>query len=152
MPFKELFVGKRVLVTGAGRGNKKNSNYFNTNNTNYPNFKNHNLGLGRALVKRLHSYGAQVIALSRTESHLKTLQAELPGLEIVCVDLGDWEKAREVIGQLDVVDILVNNAALILVKGIMSTSSEEFDRFAYKNLNIFNPFIPNNATFKKMSC
>lgn len=85
--------------------------------------------MGRALVKRLRGYGAYVIALSRTHSHLKTLEDECPGIETICVDLNDWEKTRESIGKLEAVDCLVNNAAFIIVKSLMSTTPEEFDRY-----------------------
>ncbi len=81
------------------------------------------------MVKRLHSYEAHVIAISKTESNLKSLQDECPRIQTICVDLGDWEKTRQVISKLDALDCLVNNAAFIVVKGVMSTTSEEFDRY-----------------------
>ena len=59
--------GKRVLITGAGRG------------------------IGRALALGVAACGGHVIALSRTQAHLDTLKAECPSVETVACDLTDWE-------------------------------------------------------------
>lgn len=49
------FSGKRALVTGAGKG------------------------IGRDVSKSLYACGAEVIAVSRTQSDLDTLVQECPG-------------------------------------------------------------------------
>ena len=51
------FAGKRALVTGAGKG------------------------IGRTTTKALVQCGAEVIALSRTQSDLDSLKQEVPGIQ-----------------------------------------------------------------------
>lgn len=81
------FDGKRILVTGAGRG------------------------IGRDTVKRLVSLGAKVVAVSRTLEYLTTLKAECPDIEILAVDLSNWAETTSAISSLTDIDLLVNNAA-----------------------------------------
>ncbi|KAI1305163.1 L-xylulose reductase [Halotydeus destructor] len=81
------FEGKRVLVTGAGRG------------------------IGRETAKRLVAFGAKVIAVSRSQGHLDELKKELPSIEILAVDLSNWFQTAIAIKSLLPVDLLVNNAA-----------------------------------------
>ncbi|KOB73208.1 L-xylulose reductase [Operophtera brumata] len=82
------FKGKRILVTGAGQG------------------------IGRGIAVELWRAGANIVALSRTRSHLETLHMEYPSIEIVDVDIADWEKTRKVVESLGHFDALVNNAAI----------------------------------------
>jgi len=81
------------------------------------------------LVSKLHSYGAQVIALSKTKELLEILKEDFPGVQTICVDIGDWERTRNALVELEPVDCIVNNAAHLLCKDIMHTSPEDFDRF-----------------------
>ncbi|XP_046989443.1 L-xylulose reductase-like [Schistocerca americana] len=97
------FQNKRVLVTGAGQG------------------------IGRELVKALVRYGAEVIALSRTKKHLDTLCQEV-NVTPVCVDLSDWETAREAVRKIGPVDCLVNNAAVALLDPFLKAKPEDFDK------------------------
>lgn len=46
-------------------------------------------GFGKAISQQLVSEGAQVIAVSRTESNLVALQQTCPSIEIVCADLSE---------------------------------------------------------------
>lgn len=78
--------GKTALVTGAGKG------------------------LGRAIVECLHSNGADIIAVARTQSDLDDLRADL-GDRIDCWPLDvTGDELVEQIASLDRLDILVNNA------------------------------------------
>lgn len=81
------FDGKRILVTGGGRG------------------------IGRETVQRLVACGAQVVAISRTQSVLDELKKELPSIEVLSVDLGDFAGTSKAIASLGYFDGLVNNAA-----------------------------------------
>ncbi|CAN0127391.1 unnamed protein product [Rangifer tarandus platyrhynchus] len=104
------FSGLRALVTGAGKG------------------------IGRDTVKALHASGARVVAVSRTNADLVSLSKECPGMEPVCVDLGDWEATEKALGGVGPVDLLVNNAAVALMKPFLETTKEAFDRSFHVNL------------------
>ncbi|CAK7291907.1 Carbonyl reductase [NADPH] 2 [Vulpes lagopus] len=104
------FSGLQALVTGAGKG------------------------IGRDTVKALHGLGARVIAVSRTNTDLVSLSKECPGIESVCVDLGDWEATERALGSVGPVDLLVNNAAVALVQPFLEVTKEAFDRAFNVNL------------------
>ncbi|XP_074080952.1 carbonyl reductase [NADPH] 2-like [Macrotis lagotis] len=104
------FSGLRALVTGAGKG------------------------IGRDTVKALLDSGAKVVAVSRTKEDLVSLSRECPGLEPVCVDLGDWEATEHALGNIGPIDLLVNNAAVLLIEPFLEISKEAFDRSINVNL------------------
>ncbi|XP_030617952.1 L-xylulose reductase isoform X2 [Delphinapterus leucas] len=95
--------GRRALVTGAGKG------------------------IGRSTVQALHAAGAQVVAVSRTQADLDSLVRECPGVEPVCVDLGDWEATDRALGGVGPVDLLVNNAAVALLQPFLEVTKEACD-------------------------
>lgn len=84
-----MLAGKKVLVTGAGRG------------------------IGRELCKTLSEQGCTVYALSRTKETLDSLAAECSNIHTIQADVGDWEETREKIKDIEVLDGLVNNAAYV---------------------------------------
>ncbi|CAH0579231.1 unnamed protein product [Chrysodeixis includens] len=98
------FKGKRILVTGAGQG------------------------IGRGIAVELWRAGANIVALSRTRSHLETLQSEYPSIDIVDVDVADWDKTREVVESLGHFDALVNNAAIAICEPFLKCTASEFDK------------------------
>uniref|UniRef100_A0A8C0P370 Carbonyl reductase [NADPH] 2-like n=1 Tax=Canis lupus familiaris TaxID=9615 RepID=A0A8C0P370_CANLF len=104
------FSGLQALVTGAGKG------------------------IGRDTVKALHGLGARVLAVSRTNTDLVSLSKECPGIETVCVDLGDWEATERALGSVGPVDLLVNNAAVALLQPFLEVTKEAFDRAFNVNL------------------
>lgn len=95
------FRGKRVLVTGAGKG------------------------IGRDAVGALCERGAQVVALSRAEADLASLQAET-GCETIAADLADTARAVELVKQKLPIDLLVNNAGIALLQPALETTEEKF--------------------------
>ncbi|XP_031840605.1 L-xylulose reductase [Nomia melanderi] len=97
------FQGKRILVTGAGRG------------------------IGKELALRLSKLNAQVIALSKTKENLEKLHAEDPRIQTVCVDLLDWAAARKAVQSVLPVDLLVNNAAVAILSPFLKATEEDFD-------------------------
>jgi NAD(P)-dependent dehydrogenase (short-subunit alcohol dehydrogenase family) len=79
------FTGKRVIVTGAGKG------------------------IGRATAVMLANRGASVIALTRSAADLETLEAEI-GCRSIAVDFADPEATRAAAKAALPADLLVNNA------------------------------------------
>jgi L-xylulose reductase len=111
MAFIHSFTGKRVIVTGAGRG------------------------IGRALCLKLaNELGANVYGISRNPDHLATLKSENPSINTVAVDLADWNAAREAVNNIGAVDYLVNNAGILIVKSFLETTAEDFDTCQNVNL------------------
>ncbi|XP_075415597.1 L-xylulose reductase isoform X1 [Tenrec ecaudatus] len=98
--------GRRALVTGAGKG------------------------IGRSTALALHAAGARVVAVSRTQADLDSLVHECPGIEPVCVDLGDWEATERALGGVGPVDLLVNNAAVAVLQPFLEVTKEACDRWA----------------------
>lgn len=96
------FGGKRILITGAGKG------------------------IGRATVKFLAERGAEVVALSRSPADLETLQAEF-GCRTIAVDFTDAEATRAAAREALPVDYLVNNAGTTELQPVLETSVEVFD-------------------------
>ncbi|XP_039357409.1 L-xylulose reductase [Mauremys reevesii] len=104
------FSGRRALVTGAGKG------------------------IGRAAALALSGAGAQVIALSRTQADLESLEREDTRIETLCVDLGDWDATKAALSKVDAIDLLVNNAAVAVLQPFLEVTKEAFDRSFDVNL------------------
>jgi L-xylulose reductase len=103
------FAGRRVLVTGAGKG------------------------IGRATAVLLAERGAKVVALTRSAEDLESLAAET-GCESVVCDLGDPEATRAAARSIQPIDHLVNNAGTTELAGFLDTSVESFDRLMAVNV------------------
>ncbi|KAJ8317736.1 hypothetical protein KUTeg_005640 [Tegillarca granosa] len=83
------FTGKRALVTGGSRG------------------------IGKVIVKNLIDAGAEVFALAKTQTNLDKLKSEIPSVNIIAVDLADWDVTRNAVENIGDIDLLVNNAAFL---------------------------------------
>lgn len=129
------FVGKKALVTGAGRG------------------------IGRALALGLAEAGADVVLLARSEQQLAETRAALASrgvdeawVHVVPVDLGDVadrERALAEIEKLGRIDILINNAATVEPLGPTADVSEADLRHAYE-VNVFAVSALTNALLPAM--
>ncbi|CAG7819459.1 unnamed protein product [Allacma fusca] len=97
------YKGKKVLVTGAGRG------------------------IGRDLVVTLAKQGATVYALTKTAELLQQLQKELPSIRPVLVDLTNWEETKAALENIEAVDHVVNNAGVAVSKPLLETTGDDFD-------------------------
>lgn len=84
------FRGKTVLITGGS------------------------MGIGEAFARELARRGAKLLLVARSRERLQALQRELPGTEIVELDLSQREAPQqlfqEVIARGLQVDVLINNA------------------------------------------
>ncbi|MDF2998175.1 MAG: short-chain dehydrogenase/reductase [Xanthobacteraceae bacterium] len=96
------FDGKRILITGAGKG------------------------IGRASVKLLSERGAEIIALSRSTEDLASLKAEF-GCRTIAVDLADADQTRAAAREALPADLLVNCAGIAELQPFLDTSVEAFD-------------------------
>jgi NAD(P)-dependent dehydrogenase (short-subunit alcohol dehydrogenase family) len=96
------FSGKRVLVTGAGKG------------------------IGRATAKMLAARGAEVVAISRSQADLDSLAEEI-GARGIAVDLADAEATRRAALEALPADFLVNNAGTTALASFLDLPVEDFD-------------------------
>jgi L-xylulose reductase len=103
------FKNRRVLVTGAGKG------------------------IGRDTAIMLAHYRAQVVALSRTEADLKSLQDEI-SCETILADIGDAATAKRAAEEAGDIDLLVNNAGVAILQSFLETTQEGWDKTMAVNL------------------
>ncbi len=104
--------GKTVLITGAGRG------------------------WGHSIARTFASFGAQVVAASRTGSELadleQTIQSEGGQVDVHSVDLTDLDAndrlAADVLDRYGTVDILVCAAAILRNTPFMELTDQEWDQ------------------------
>lgn len=103
------FDGKRVLVTGAGKG------------------------IGNTTARLLATRGAQVVALSRSADDLAILGAGT-GMETIAVDLADAAATREAAERAQPIDLLVNNAGTTTLEPFLETTAATFDELMAVNV------------------
>ena len=103
------FDGKRVIVTGAGKG------------------------IGRHTAQLLAARGAEVIALSRSQADLDSLRDEIGGRSIA-VDLEDASAARRAAEEALPADLLVNCAGINILEPFLDMSDESFDKVQAVNV------------------
>uniref|UniRef100_U5EZ63 Putative reductase n=1 Tax=Corethrella appendiculata TaxID=1370023 RepID=U5EZ63_9DIPT len=95
--------GKTILVTGAGQG------------------------IGNELCKSLSKAGVKVIAVSRSAGPLNDLKSECPNIQIVAVDLSDWNNTRIALKDIPQIDGFVNNAGIAIIKPFDELTEKDFD-------------------------
>ncbi|XP_077980718.1 L-xylulose reductase-like [Glandiceps talaboti] len=107
------FDGKKALVTGAGKG------------------------IGRELVKQLVKCGAETFALSRTQSDLDSLKQEVPEIHTVTADLSDWDATKISVESIGPIDLLVNNAAVVVHQPFLEVRRDDFEKTINTNLKSY---------------
>jgi len=120
--------GKVAVVTGAGRG------------------------LGRACALALGQAGAEVVAISRTESELETLASEIrdgggAARPLVC-DVTDQVAIAAKISTEPAIDILVNNAGINFPEPFVDVSEDHYDQIM--TLNVKAAFLVSQAVARVM--
>lgn len=110
-----MFKGKTVLVTGG---------------TGF---------IGAALCRAFHNYGARVAFTYRgNQAMAETLQAEIPGSFALPMDLRDVADIKDKIGklyeQVEVIDVLVNNAGVSQIMPLPLVEEEDVDLIMDINL------------------
>jgi NAD(P)-dependent dehydrogenase (short-subunit alcohol dehydrogenase family) len=96
------FSGRKAIVTGAGKG------------------------IGRETARLLAEQGAEVLAISRTQSDLDSLAAEI-GCATIRAELADPEQARAAARQALPADFLVNCAGINILEKFVDVAVESFD-------------------------
>lgn len=102
------FVGKTIVVTGAGKG------------------------IGRAAAELLAARGARIVAVSRSQADLDELQSSI-GARTIAADLGDVEQARAAAREAADADLLVNCAGTTALDRFVDLPVETFDRIMAVN-------------------
>jgi len=97
------FIGKRILVTGAGKG------------------------IGHETVLWLTRCGAEVIALGRNPADLAYCAQTL------VVDLADADATQAAVASMLPIDLLVNCAGVVELESFLDTSIETFDHLMAVN-------------------
>jgi L-xylulose reductase len=88
-------------------------------------------GIGRDLCIHLAKSSPQVkvFALSQTQANLDSLKKECPTVEIVRVDVSNWEETRKAVEGLLPIHVLVNNAATAVLAPFLEATPQEFDTY-----------------------
>lgn len=90
----------------------------------------------------MSSYGAHVTGVSKTQEFLASLKSECPEIEIIAVDLEDWDATRNALETLEPFDYLINNAAILTPGLFMDITPTKFNQYvivtnyAYKSCNL----------------
>ena len=103
------FSGKSVIITGAGKG------------------------IGRACAEVMAARGAQIIALSRTQSDLDALRDEIGGRSI-CVDLQDPAATRAAMAEAGTADFLINSAGINVLENSFEMTEAGYEAVLGVNL------------------
>jgi len=118
------FEGKKALVTGAGKG------------------------IGRAICKALVECGAQVYAISRTQSDLDSLIAEAPTIHPICIDLQNIDQVKATVNKIDGIQLLVNNAGFTILQPFLEVTTEAYDQVM--SINVKSVLFLSQCVAKKM--
>lgn len=117
MPTAERFVGKTILVTGAGSG------------------------IGAATVRRFAAEGASVVLVDQSADKLRDVVQTLDGVDTLTVaaDVSDLKAVehfvRQAVDHFSRLDVLVNNAGTVVAGGIADTPVEEWRRIMATDLD-----------------
>lgn len=104
------FTDKSVIITGAGKG------------------------IGRATAELMAARGAQVVAISRTQSDLDSLAAET-GARGIAADLSDPAAARDAMARAGTCDFLVNCAGTNVLESLLDLSEAGYQQVMGINLH-----------------
>ena len=83
-------------------------------------------GLGQEMARILSDMGYDIIAVARRLDRLEDLKKELKtNTEIICMDVTDTEKCKELAQRAKEVDVLINNAGFGVFGDICSTDLDK---------------------------
>ncbi|XP_014207954.2 L-xylulose reductase-like [Copidosoma floridanum] len=84
-------------------------------------------GIGKEICLRLSKYKGTVIALSNNKENLDKLSKEYPQIQIIFVDLLDWDATRAAVKNVLPIDLLVNNAGVAILAPCLKAPPQHFD-------------------------
>ncbi|OLS16706.1 MAG: 2-(R)-hydroxypropyl-CoM dehydrogenase [Candidatus Heimdallarchaeota archaeon LC_3] len=98
-------------------------------------------GLGKSLTEQLLKLGAEVAIVARNKSNLNELKEKYPNLIIISADVSEVDDTHKIsgqtIGQLEGIDVLINNASTLGVtplKLLIDTQCETLEKVIETNL------------------
>ncbi len=92
-------------------------------------------GIGEAICRAFHAAGASVVVADLDLGRASALAAALAGARAVACDVTRPEDAARVCGQLEKLDVLVNNAGIGFVGNIEETEPADFERLFEVNVH-----------------
>ena len=91
-------------------------------------------GIGEAAARIFTEAGARVIIADIDQARAQALSAQLPGSQVLIGDISSQDSVRTMFAGLDQLDILINNAGIGLVGGILETGLADWDRLFQVNV------------------
>lgn len=91
-------------------------------------------GIGEATCRVLAGAGASVTIVDIDRRRAETLAAELPGSSVHIFDITDEAAVGQAFGEIESLDVLVNNAGIGLVGGVEQTELDDFRRLFRVNV------------------
>lgn len=91
-------------------------------------------GIGEATARVFASAGAQVLIADMDMERADKIVGELPRGRAIACDITKEEAVQNMVGALDRLHVLVNNAGIGLVGGIEETEVEDFERLFRVNV------------------
>src|ERR1051325_4244019 len=109
-------------------------------------------GIGNALTRQLIAGGAaKVYVNARSHERLESLVAEYPGIAVpVVFDVSDEESIRSAVESIDLVDIAINNAGIVLTTGDTLKANKN-DLMKEFEVNAIGPLLVTRSIDKSLS-
>ena len=109
-------------------------------------------GMGEATVRLMVEQGARVLIGDVLEKEGQALSDELGDAvafqRLDVTQKSQWDQAVEAAASLGTLNVLVNNAAIVMHKTVMETTEEDFMRVV--SINQMGPFLGMQAVFETM--
>jgi len=92
-------------------------------------------GIGAATAKQLAEAGAKVVLGARRKDRLEALAEEIDGEAVAAeLDVSDEQSVRSFFEHIDAVDVLINNAGVMLLGPVDGADTSEWRRMVEVNL------------------
>ena len=109
-------------------------------------------GIGSAIVKKLNSLNANIMASGTNDSKLNRIVNEFPKINVIKFDISQHSKIEEFIEEvsktLGGLDVLINNAGITMDNLSLRMKSEEWEKVI--SLNLTSSFYLSKFAIKKM--